>query len=133
MSSNATEDVEVRWSVHHDPRSRQNPQPTIDYRDTDARARPGRSPRHSRCGVFGHLCYDQLVFDPKGPIMKRQFHTIPMHCLLAVMSVTDSGCRAIRRFGESRQSIAARRLSGQGFQAMHDGQWEIAETLFTDA
>ncbi len=44
-----------------------------------------------------------------------------------------SGCRAIRRIGDSRQSIAARRLSGQGFQAMHDGQWEIAETLFTDA
>jgi tetratricopeptide (TPR) repeat protein len=43
------------------------------------------------------------------------------------------GCRAIGRFGDSRQSITARRLSGQGFQAMHDGQWEIAEKLFTQA
>ena len=59
---------------------------------------------------------------------------IPILCLLlAVAAATLSGCRAIRRFGESRQSIAARRLSGQGFQAMHDGQWDIAETLFTDA
>jgi Tfp pilus assembly protein PilF len=55
-------------------------------------------------------------------------------CLaVALTSVSASGCRAIRRIGESRQSIAARRLSGQGFQAMHDGQWEIAETLFADA
>lgn len=53
--------------------------------------------------------------------------------MLAVIAVADSGCRAIRRFGESRQTIAARRLSGQGFQAIHDGQWEIAETLFSDA
>jgi tetratricopeptide (TPR) repeat protein len=53
--------------------------------------------------------------------------------LLSVVAVTETGCRAIRRFGESRQSIAARRLSGQGFQAMHDGQWDIAENLFTDA
>lgn len=53
--------------------------------------------------------------------------------LLAVTAVLETGCRAIRRFGESRQTIAARRLSGQGFQAMHDGQWDIAETLFTDA
>jgi len=52
---------------------------------------------------------------------------------LVITAVMSSGCRAIRRIGESRQSIAARRLSGQGFQAMHDGQWEIAETLFTDA
>lgn len=43
------------------------------------------------------------------------------------------GCRAIGRFGDSRQSIAARRLSGQGFQAMHDGNWEIAEKLFLNA
>ena len=55
-------------------------------------------------------------------------------CLVvAIATTTSSGCRAIRRIGDSRQSIAARRLSGQGFQAMHDGQWEIAETLFADA
>lgn len=63
-----------------------------------------------------------------------QLPTTRILCLLlAVIAVTESGCRAIRRFGESRQSIAARRLSGQGFQAMHDGQWEIAESLFSDA
>jgi tetratricopeptide (TPR) repeat protein len=53
--------------------------------------------------------------------------------LLATLVSTSLGCRAIRRFGDSRQTIAARRLSGQGFQAMHDGRWDIAETLFTDA
>ena len=53
-------------------------------------------------------------------------------CLLAAISAA-SGCRAIGRFGDSRQSIAARRLSGQGFQAMHDGNWEIAEKLFLNA
>jgi len=53
--------------------------------------------------------------------------------LAALLQVNLCGCRAIQRFGDSRQSIAARRLSGQGFQAMHDGQWEIAENLFTDA
>lgn len=53
--------------------------------------------------------------------------------LLAVSSLAASGCRAISRIGDSRQSITARRLSGQGFQAMHDGQWSTAETLFSDA
>lgn len=63
-----------------------------------------------------------------------QLSSTPKLCLLlAVITITATGCRAIRRFGESRQSIAARRLSGQGFQAIHDGQWEIAESLFTDA
>ena len=56
-----------------------------------------------------------------------------MFGLLWVTLVANSGCRAIRHLGEGRQTIAARRLSGQGFQAMHDGQWEIAETLFVDA
>lgn len=53
--------------------------------------------------------------------------------VLATVLVAAPGCRAIGRFGENRQSIAARRLSGQGFQAMHDGRWDIAENLFTDA
>jgi tetratricopeptide (TPR) repeat protein len=53
--------------------------------------------------------------------------------VLATAMSMVSGCRAIRGFGDSRQTIAARRLSGQGFQAMHDGRWDIAETLFTDA
>ena len=53
--------------------------------------------------------------------------------MLGTLLCVQGGCRAIGRFGESRQTIAARRLSGQGFQAMHDGRWEIAETLFADA
>lgn len=53
--------------------------------------------------------------------------------LLAAFLLTAPGCRAISRFGDSRQAIAARRLSGQGFEAMHDDQWEVAETLFTNA
>ncbi len=52
---------------------------------------------------------------------------------LAQLLAVASGCRAIRRFGDSHQTIAARRLSGQGFQAMHDGRWEVAESLFNDA
>ncbi|KAA5544386.1 tetratricopeptide repeat protein [Roseiconus nitratireducens] len=43
------------------------------------------------------------------------------------------GCRAISRIGESRQSLAARKLSRQGMQAMHHGQWNSAEKLFSDA
>lgn len=43
------------------------------------------------------------------------------------------GCRAISQYGESKQSIAARRLSRQGLEAMHAGQWDVAETLFSDA
>lgn len=43
------------------------------------------------------------------------------------------GCRAISQYGESKQSIAARRLSRQGLEAMHAGQWDVAEDLFSDA
>ncbi|WP_345683542.1 tetratricopeptide repeat protein [Novipirellula caenicola] len=54
-----------------------------------------------------------------------------MILMIAVLAL--AGCRSIRRIGESRQSIAARRLSGQGFKAMHSNQWDVAETLFSDA
>lgn len=53
--------------------------------------------------------------------------TVWFSCGLAV------GCRGIGRYGESRQSIAARRLSRQGLEAMHAGQWDLAEGLFADA
>ncbi len=88
--------------------------------------------RHFTLRVFEALCYYQWYLVPKRRIMKLPITRV-LCLLLTVIAVTESGCRAIRRFGESRQSIAARRLSGQGFQAMHDGQWEIAESLFTDA
>lgn len=64
--------------------------------------------------------------------MKTSEFKIISICVLALLPASV-GCRAIGRFGDSRQSIAARRLSGQGFQAMHDGQWEIAEKLFINA
>ncbi|WP_146592865.1 tetratricopeptide repeat protein [Novipirellula galeiformis] len=53
--------------------------------------------------------------------------------ILLITVLALPGCRSIRRIGESRQSIAARRLSGQGFKAMHNNQWDVAETLFSDA
>lgn len=58
---------------------------------------------------------------------------LQLRVLIVVLVLATGGCRAIRQFGESRQSIAARRLSRQGLKAMHEGQWEIAETLFTNA
>lgn len=53
--------------------------------------------------------------------------------LLAVVLSVQTGCRAISRFGDNQQSIAARGLSRQGLKAMHEGDWDTAETLFTDA
>ncbi len=44
-----------------------------------------------------------------------------------------SGCRAIRSRSESQPSIAARRLSRQGLEAMHHGRWDYAEELFAGA
>ncbi len=43
------------------------------------------------------------------------------------------GCRAISRYHEKQQSIAARGLSRQGLKAMHEGDWDTAETMFGDA
>lgn len=62
------------------------------------------------------------------PPLIRFFCLVWLLCLFGT-----GGCRAIRRIGDSQQSISARRLSGQGFQAMHEGRWELAETLFADA
>lgn len=56
-----------------------------------------------------------------------------MLILLLVLVDLSAGCRAIGRFGESRQSIAARRLSRQGVKAMRQGDWMVAETLFSEA
>lgn len=53
--------------------------------------------------------------------------------LLLLLLWASSGCRAINSFGDGSQSISARRLSGQGFQAMHDGNWDSAEALFLEA
>lgn len=37
------------------------------------------------------------------------------------------------KFGESRQSVAARRLSREGLTAARQGDWQSAETLFSEA
>jgi len=52
---------------------------------------------------------------------------------IVIGSLAFCGCRAISRYGESRQTIAARRLSRQGLEAMHAGQWDVAEGLFSGA
>lgn len=54
---------------------------------------------------------------------------------LAAMALVSfsSGCRAIVKFGESRQSVTARRLSRQGLTAARQGDWQSAETLFSEA
>lgn len=53
--------------------------------------------------------------------------------LCAAISFIPGGCRAIRRMGQNQDSIAARRMSRLGIQAMHDGKWTAAEKLFNDA
>jgi Tfp pilus assembly protein PilF len=58
-------------------------------------------------------------------------------CIVLAVSILlpigFGGCRTIRRIGENRQSLSARKLSRQGIQAMHHGQWDNAERLFVDA
>lgn len=53
--------------------------------------------------------------------------------LIATALLLFGGCRAISRFGESRQSIESRHLSRLGRDAAEQGQWDQAETLFRDA
>ncbi|MGB7345102.1 MAG: tetratricopeptide repeat protein [Pirellulaceae bacterium] len=65
--------------------------------------------------------------------MGRPWNSTAIALLLLIVTTTQLGCRAISRIGESRQSIGARRLSRQGLQAMHEGNWTTAESLFTDA
>ncbi|WP_404306324.1 tetratricopeptide repeat protein [Neorhodopirellula lusitana] len=58
-------------------------------------------------------------------------------CLFAIVAsvviAPQMGCRAIVKFGESRQSVAARRLSRQGLKAARQGDWKVAETLYSEA
>ncbi|MEM6779155.1 MAG: tetratricopeptide repeat protein [Planctomycetota bacterium] len=56
-----------------------------------------------------------------------------MAIIVSALAGTLAGCRAIGGFGESRQSLAARRLSRQGLKSMRQGDWVVAETLFNDA
>lgn len=65
--------------------------------------------------------------------MNQSFQPLLIGVMLVGIVSTASGCRAIGRFGESRQTIESRRLSRQGLKAMHEGDWSVAENLFTDA
>lgn len=64
--------------------------------------------------------------------MKPHIAKIELFLLVALLPFSI-GCRAINRFGDNSQGINARRLSGQGFQAMHEGDWDSAENLFLQA
>ncbi len=65
--------------------------------------------------------------------MARYRFSSALSLLVVILSINQTGCRAISRIGESRQSIDARRLSRQGLQAMHEGNWATAENLFSNA
>ena len=65
--------------------------------------------------------------------MNQSFQPLLIGVILVGIISTELGCRAIGRFGESRQTIGSRRLSRQGGKAMHEGEWAVAENLFTDA
>ena len=75
--------------------------------------------------------------EPRRPFERadplRFVTTLAVWIGIAIITLPSLGCRGIGRYGESRQSIAARRLSRQGHEAMHANQWEIAEGLFTNA
>ena len=53
--------------------------------------------------------------------------------LVALVTLQSAGCRSIGGIVESGQSITARKLSRQGLQAMHQGQWDHAEQFFERA
>ena len=53
--------------------------------------------------------------------------------LAAAVTLGCLGCRAIRSIRKNEGSLAARRMSRQGMQAMRDGRWNTAEKLFSEA
>ena len=63
----------------------------------------------------------------------KPWHTGSKLVALGILFVGTTGCRAISRIGESRQSLTARKLSRQGMEAMHRGQAATAEQLFSNA
>ena len=67
---------------------------------------------------------------------RRQIATQPLFWLgvaTALILPSQLGCRAIRQHVDSRQNIAARKLSREGLEAMHQQQWPEAEELFAEA
>lgn len=71
--------------------------------------------------------------DPTALQIGSPWRTAAWCVLVLALIVSSLGCRAIRARSESRQSIAARRLTRQGLEAMHNGRWEVAEDLFAGA
>lgn len=71
----------------------------------------------------------EIVAAPVGTIPRQ---TVAV-CIMLAFCLTSLGCRAIRQHVESRQSIAARKLSREGLEAMHHESWEEAEAAFTGA
>ncbi|QEG42864.1 tetratricopeptide repeat protein [Roseimaritima ulvae] len=71
--------------------------------------------------------------DPTARQAGPRWRIVAWCVLVLALIVSNLGCRAIRARSESRQSIAARRLTRQGLEAMHRGQWEAAEDLFAGA
>ncbi|WP_182868438.1 tetratricopeptide repeat protein [Rhodopirellula sp. JC639] len=71
------------------------------------------------------------------PVIARADRTprrlIAWASVLVLLCCSSAGCRAIQGIGESRQSIAARKLSRQGLQKMRVGKWNDAEQLFAEA
>ena len=53
--------------------------------------------------------------------------------LVLLLCVSSFGCHTIGRITESKHTVAARRLSRQGLEAMRNGRWDQAEQLFGDA
>ncbi|XZE55446.1 tetratricopeptide repeat protein [Planctomycetaceae bacterium SH139] len=53
--------------------------------------------------------------------------------LVVSLALWSSGCRAIRQHVDSRQSIAARKVSRLGLEAMHEQRWSEAERQFNAA
>lgn len=53
--------------------------------------------------------------------------------LLGLLCLSSFGCHTIGRITESKHTVAARRLSRQGLQAMRNGRWDQAEQLFGNA
>lgn len=76
--------------------------------------------KRRRCAVSGVQ---------SGGIGRCIWASLLVAALIAVSS--QIGCRSIVKFGESRQSVAARRLSRQGLQAARQGDWNVAEDLFS--
>ncbi|QDV87867.1 cellulose synthase subunit BcsC [Stieleria magnilauensis] len=124
--------------------NRPNPPHVAPPRDTGTR---WRAPPGQRCDAFfsGRARALRCVGKDAEPAGSRPaannlrnrgkkcFTALPVVVALLSLLCCTAGCRAIHGIGESRQSIAARKLSRQGLQKMRVGKWTDAEQLFGEA